>query len=168
MKGSKVFIFIGAILVITLFICNYKKSDLYEKKVHYASPDQIVDVFNNNKLSIEDKGNVYSTKEYLECVSKRRRICNDVFEVDSIHLTYDKEYNTTERIDSLYKEYIKKKKKYSEPYTDIDIRFYSGVLNSDEKVKIGIVFIDEGEGYVMDYYEIVEHEGEEEYPVDNY
>ena len=168
MKGSRAFIFIGLIFVITLFICNYDESDIYEKKVHYASPDQIIDVFNNNKLSIEDRGNVYSTKEYMECISERRRACNDVFEVENIHLTYDKEYNTEDRIHSLYKEYMKEKKKYNESYTDIDIRFYSGKLNSEENVKIGIVFIDEGEGYVMDYYKIIQYGDDEEFSEDNY
>lgn len=168
MKGSRAFIFIGLIFVITLFICNYDESDIYEKKVHYASPDQIIDVFNNNKLSIKDRGNVYSTKEYMECISERRRACNDVFEVENIHLTYDKEYNTEDRIHSLYKEYMKEKKKYNESYTDIDIRFYSGKLNSEENVKIGIVFIDEGEGYVMDYYKIIQYGDDEEFSEDNY
>lgn len=168
MKGSRAFIFIGLMFVITLFICNYDESDIYEKKVHYASPDQIIDVINNNKLSIVDRGNVYSTKEYLECISKRRRACDDVFELEDIHLTYDKEYNTEEKIHSLYKEYMKEKKKYNESFTDIDIRFYIGELNSQDNVEMGIVFIDEGEGYVMDYYKIIQYGDDEELSVDNY
>lgn len=153
LKESKAFIWIGVIFVITIFICNYNRKDIYEKKIHYGSPDQIIDVFNNNQLSVNDMGNVCSTKEYLECISKRKRACNDVFDVESIHLTYDKDYNTRERIQSFYKHYVNMKKKYKESYSDVKVKFYSTTLNSQDNIEVGIVFIDEGEGYVMDYYE---------------
>ncbi|NLK93737.1 MAG: hypothetical protein GX275_00910 [Clostridiales bacterium] len=163
MRKGKIISIIGAFIVITVMLCNMNNEKIYEKKVYYNSPEEIINEIDNNVISAIKNDGSYGELIYLdnfnECLSKRKRIVGPAINYCKIKIndatkeTSDEEkkliinnyliktnniknYKRPERIDALSFE-----AKGEGPYYQVD---------SNETFKIDIVFIDEGEGWVID------------------
>lgn len=165
MRKGKIISIIGAFIVITVMLCNMNNEKIYEKKVFYSSPEEIINEIDNNAISAIKKDGSYGELIYLdnfnECLSRRKRIAgpgityNKIKFNDATKETTDEEkkliinnylimtqniknYKSPERIDALSFE-----AKGEEPYNEV---------STNETFKIDIVFIDEGEGWVIDSF----------------
>lgn len=187
MKKNKLIILLGLFILITYIIIKYNKVTMYDKQINYNSTTEIIDILNTKVLAIYDSREGYKkmlTKDYQECLSKRKRITGDNMKYDELDLDINKEINDNieykNKIKNSYLESINNLSNYKTP-EEIQIvsLIGTGKISSDnynynyvdnknmEKIMLDIIFINEGEGLVIDayYFTYIENEEVEE---DNY
>ena len=163
MRKSFKVIVLGIFIIVTAMLMCKPGGKAYEKKITFSSIDEIIEILNNNSLNVIDKSGRYVTNNiFSECLSKRKRICGNNLEYSRIKLKYDEEKNTENEQKQLINEYLRLCKKNLDGYKvcdKIEARIYNfeGTYvydNSDDKGEISLIFIDEGEGWVIDYFMI--------------
>lgn len=171
MRKSFKVIVLGIVVIITVMLMCKSGNKAYEKKLTFNSIDEIIEILNNNPLEARDKSGANITSNiFSECLSKRKRICGHNLEYSKIKLKYNEEKNTKEVKNKVISEYLNMCKENLKGYErpkKIDARIYDfkGTYTYDDyecKGEINLVFIDEGEGWVIDYFMISEYSEEEE------
>lgn len=171
MRKSFKVIVLGIVVIITAMLMCKSGNKAYEKKLTFNSIDEIIEVLNNNPLEAKDKSGVNVTSNiFSECLSKRKRICGHNLEYSKIKLKYNEEKNTKKAKNQIISEYLNMCKENLKGYKTpkkIDARIYDfqGNYTYDEdehEGEISLVFIDEGEGWVIDYFMISKYFEEEE------
>ena len=164
MRKSFKVIVLGIVVIVTAMLMCKSGNKAYEKKLTFNSIDEIIEVLNNNPLEAKDKSGVNVTSNiFSECLSKRKRICGHNLEYSKIKLKYNEEKN---QIINEYLNMCKESLKgYKEP-KKIDARIYDFQGNytyyeNEHEGEITLVFIDEGEGWVIDYFMISKYYEEE-------
>ena len=167
-KSFKVIVLGIFIIVTTMLICK-PGGKAYEKKITFNSIDEIIEILNNNSLNVIDKsGRDVTNNIFSECLSKRKRICGNNLEYSRINLKYDEDKNTKDAQKQVINEYLRLCKKNLDGFKvcdKIEARIYDFERtyiygNTDDKGEISIIFIDEGEGWVIDYF-MINNLGEE-------
>lgn len=163
MRKSFKVIVLGIFIIVTVMIMCRPVGKAYEKKITFSSIDEIIEILNNNSLNVIDKSGIYVTNNiFSECLSKRKRICGNNLEYSRINLKYNEEKNTENAQKQVINEYLRLCKKNLDGYKvydKIEARIYDfeGTYihdNTYNKGEISLVFIDEGEGWVIDYFMI--------------
>ena len=161
-KSFKVIVLGIFIIVTTMLICK-PGGKAYEKKITFNSIDEIIEILNNNSLNVIDKsGRDVTNNIFSECLSKSKRICGNNLEYSRINLKYDEDKNTKDAQKQVINEYLRLCKKNLDGFKvcdKIEARIYDfeGTYihdNTYNKGEISLVFIDEGEGWVIDYFMI--------------
>lgn len=175
MRKSKYVVVAGVFILLTFFLCSTTKN-IYEKKVRFTTIDEIINVINNKQLGAYDKEDNYIlSSDYLECLSKRKRATGDSLGYFKLKLAEINEKEDELRRPIVLEEY---KKGYSylkgiEIPKKTEVRsykatgytahyYYEGVDVVENDIYLDIVFIDEGEGWVIDMFWISQVEKEQE------
>ena len=169
MRRGKIVSLIGVVIVVTGILCNLNSNKTYEKKVQFSTIDEIVQILNSDELVLDHPNDYskYYTDEFNECLSKRKRLTNAGIEYSYLDVEEKEENNTQEEQERILKSY----KSMIENLKDIKIpkrikaislegKAYPIALDDSIKesksyfqdAKIDIVCIDEGEGWVIDYF----------------
>ena len=103
---------VGVIIVSTFMFCNSSQNKLYEKKVNYKSTDEVIQVVNDNPIAAYEKGtnNFVYSNEFIECLSKRKRITESLVNFVDLDLEIDEERNTEEGKNAILSEYFNRLK----------------------------------------------------------
>lgn len=171
-KKSKIAIGIAAFLGLTLLLAsNQCDTKLYEKQKKFTSSSEVLEQLNNKVLrddnfrrrKIGDNGEL---PDVLECFSQRKRLTDtdvhyDKIEIEQIiYLTEDEQNSIINRYEKSRLNYSKVKpisktevviikfKPYYVYYSDYGEKFYRP---DNEVLYMNLVFVDEGEGMVIDY-----------------
>lgn len=160
----------GALIVSTVLLCS-GGTKVYEKKLTFDSIEQIVNILDSEVISAYDnKDNQKFTDIYLECLSKRKRISgSNMNHYSSFNLEVDSERDNElikEEIIANYLQLNKDNMKNNNVPNKIEAISVKGTATimysmnyydigenakENEEVKMDLVFIDEGEGWVIDY-----------------
>lgn len=172
MKKSKIAIGIAAFLGLTLlFASNQCDTKLYEKQRRFTSSSEVLEQLNNKVLrednfrgrKIGDNGELSDT---LECFSQRKRLTYTDLNYDKIQIEKIIDLTESEQ-KAIVDNYEERKLNYSKakPTPKVEaVRlkfkpYYIDYSDDGEKTftlgdkfnYINLVFIDEGEGMVIDY-----------------
>lgn len=174
MKKSKIAIAVGAFIGLTLLLAsNQCDNKLYEKQKNFSSSSEILEELNDNILrdynEISDGVVIRNcTPELLECFSERARLTNidlhaEKIEIkEIINLTEEQKKLIIDDYENLREAYSKAKPiskveavrvKYQPYYTS----YYDEekALEPDDRLEyMNLVFVDEGEGMVIDYIRV--------------
>lgn len=169
MKKSKIAIAAGAFLALTLILgMQQKDTKMYEKQKNFSSSSEILEQLNNKPLralNIE-KGRVEETYDTLECFSQRKRLTDtdlnySKIEIkENIKLTDEQQQSIINQYNKLRLSYSKRKPVSKTEAVRIKIQpYYTGYSEEgqevyepqDQLVYMNLVFVDEGEGMVIDY-----------------
>lgn len=166
MRKSFIAIGAGAFVVITSLLCMNPDGKMYKKQKQFNSVNEVLTQLESNKLKeIDSDGQVNETKEFEECLSKRKRLTFSEMNFKNIEIEKVEELTDKEK-ELILEDYrkvqerlhISNKPAQIEPVR-VDIKgsyFKHGDDTSAAKeYKIDLVLVDEGEGMVIDYY--VEH-----------
>lgn len=169
MRKSFKVIVLGIFIISTAMLMCRSGGKAYEKKMTFNSIDEIIEVLNNNVIKVEEKsGNYIDSNIFLECLSKRKRITDSTLYYSRINLEYNKEKNTEKAKKQIINEYLKLCKENLEGY-EVPDKIEAGIYDfhgkyadgaGDNEAEMKLVFIDEGEGWVIDYF-IINDGGEE-------
>ena len=163
----------AGIIILILLTCmlSVNNEKMYVKKKHFNSSTEVLQELSTNKLMIQKNGDwqYINSDVFNECLSKRKRLTDSDFygislEIkDNIKLS-DKE---KEKIKNDYKKLLKNYKNVDMKITKIEpvklkVRIYNenyysnapGLKDEDKynDELLTLVFIDEGEGMVIDYF----------------
>lgn len=158
----------GVFIVATIMLCT-NPNKAYEKKKHFNSPNEIIEVINNKQLGALDKDHVFiTTSDFNECLSKRKRVTESNLNYYKIDGDILPEKNTKENKDLIIEDYKKRIRHLGyvipdkvEALTLTGKGYHIGDLyiqdkeieyNTPENIDVSIVFIDEGEGWVIDTF----------------
>lgn len=159
MKSIKVLIFAGVFIIITSLICFTGRERIYEKKIIYNSPEEIIDVLNTKTLSAPEKdggynSNIVNTDDFKECLSRRKRITGTNVNFSTLNVTIDENYDEQEIINN----YLNNARNLNNYNLSDKMKAYalSGTYTNrynmtKGNIKLNIVFVDEREGYVIDF-----------------
>ncbi|WP_244835386.1 hypothetical protein [Clostridium sp. BJN0001] len=132
------------------------KNKVYEKKSEFKNSDEVIQNISNVTLK-DPKNN--DTDNFKECLSKRERTAGtDATYFNKIDVK--KVDYTSETVDKILKSYRNIRQNFYKSSSDINE--IAAVINVDtymdneflENSTYDVVFIDEGEGYVIDYIEL--------------
>lgn len=167
MKKSLIISSIGILVISTALLCN-SGSRSYNKTTKLNSIDEIVNVLDTKIISAYDDGyNINYSNDFLECLSKRKRIVDPRMDYNSLDVNIDEERNTESFQKDLLNQYLNsasRLKKYKNPdkiqtvsLKGIGERVYPKDRNGESEIlrddiKLDLVVIDEGEGWVIDYF----------------
>lgn len=161
---------IGGIFIVTTIMLSTSSKKIYEKTKSFSSPKEIIDIIGNTTLGAFDSNKEYvNTSELNECLSKRKRVTYSQLDYAKLDVKELPENNTVEiknQIISDYKSKINHLEGLSVPDKVDAVRLVGrGIpiymmnhtdLAEEEKynnnLRLDIVFIDEGEGWVIDYF----------------
>ncbi|MGG7177537.1 hypothetical protein ACQPU1_08100 [Clostridium paraputrificum] len=167
MKRGMIIAIAGTFIVATIMLCTGSK-DIYQKKVHYKSKNEVIDVLNNEILSAFDNSNFSSELVYSdafkECLSQRKRLTESGINFSRLDLKVNENINNEEEKKKISADYLKRlenleKVNKSEkieaiPLTGKAYREYPAQWNMTNEIcgiNMNVVLIDEGEGWVIDY-----------------
>ena len=168
----------GFFIVATIILCT-NPSKAYEKKKYFTSPNEIIEIINHKQLGALNKDGVFvTTSDFKECLSKRKRITDSNFNYYRIDGEILPEKNTKEIKEFVLDDYrnkIKGLEGYIIPdklealtlkgkgYPTDNLYTQNKEVEdiNPENIDINIVFIDEGEGWVIDYFWISTNGGED-------
>lgn len=158
MKGIKVLTAAGLFVILTSIICFGDREVVYKKKIHFNSPEEVIEVLNTKTLNAYEESNrayssIVNTDDFKECLSKRKRTAGSLLTFQNLNVEVQEDCDE-ERIKNNYKVLANKFIDYEVPdnlkaYTLKGT--YDTLHDVREKINIDLVFIDEGEGYVIDY-----------------
>ena len=164
MKKSTIIIALGIFIVVTVFL-GMSNEKMYQKQKHFETTSEIVDQLKNNPIkAIDEKGNFSETDQFKECLSERIRLTRSEFDYTKIEtekveeLSEKQKQSVLEKYDALRNKFSKRRVIKKEEVLRLDVdayRLYGNQANASErkpeKLKLDLVFIDEGEGLVIDY-----------------
>ncbi|MDD6796256.1 MAG: hypothetical protein PUE01_12745 [Clostridiaceae bacterium] len=158
------------ILVCILAICFLGGGKPYEKKKRFSSIDEIVNVLNTSTLGVIDKDSQYNrlvySDDFYECLSKRKRITDPSVSWKTVDLSIVEDFSEEDKknIIDTYKHQVSNLQKYK-LQDNVQAAYLKGTVVSaydpytTYQYEVKIIFIDEGEGLVIDgiypkeYYE---------------
>lgn len=158
MKSIKILIFAGIFIIITSLICFTGRGEVYKKKIYYNSPEEVINVLNSKPLNAYEgrEGsyfNLVNTDDFKECLSKRKRTTGSLMHFSTLNLSIEKDFNEEE----IRNDYISRVQNLKDYKVSDNIKPYllKGTYGTPYgqygKINMYMVFIDEGEGYVIDY-----------------
>ena len=178
MKKSMILALSGFFIVATIMLCT-NTNKAYEKTKHFNSPNEIIEIINHKQLGALNKdGEFVTTSDFKECLSKRKRVTYSNFNYYRIDGEILPEKNTKDSKKVIlddYKNRISRLEGYTVP-DKLETLTLTGkgyptdnlyMQNKEveyikwEDIDINIVFVDEGEGWVIDYFWI-SSDGEED------
>lgn len=158
MKGIKVLTAAGLFVILTSIICFGDREVVYKKKIHFNSPEEVIEVLNTKILNAYEESNrpyssIVNTDDFKECLSKRKRTAGSLLTFQNLNVEVQENCDE-EKIKNNYRVLANQFIDYEVPdnlkaYT-LKGTYYT-LHDVQEKINMDLVFIDEGEGYVIDY-----------------
>ncbi|OVE67069.1 hypothetical protein CCS79_15525 [Clostridium diolis] len=162
MKKSTIIIMFGIVIIVTAFL-GMDNNKMYQKQKHFETVNEVLDQLNDKPLkAIDDTGKLTETNEFKECFSERKRLTNFEFNFSKVNIEKVCDLNEKDKSEMLI-EYDGFRNNFSKrrPITReepvsliVDAYNYSSLKEKDDrsqKLKVNLVFVDEGEGLVIDY-----------------
>lgn len=158
MKKSKIVVGVGIFIIITSLLCISPSKGIYEKQIQFNDSNEILNQLENNKLTVIDENrNFVISNQFSECLSLRKRIAGSAITYESIK-NIEKQELTEEEELAIKNEYIDNAKtlvNYKVPHNMDVIRVKADTKydlgDTENKMAIDMVMVDEGEGMVIDY-----------------
>lgn len=164
MKKSTIIVILGFFIVITgLLSMNDEK--VYKKQKHFETVSEVLQQLDNTSLnSYDEKFSLNETNELKECISERKRLTDSKLDYGKIEILNVEELKDEDK-QGLLKDYNTLRNQYSkrreitkeEPVRINANAWYSHtengrrVYSEPRKLELDLVFVDEGEGLVIDY-----------------
>ena len=169
MKKSKIICIIGVFIIATTLICNIGKEQFYRKQRYFNTPEEVISIINNTdfhgyeRTKLGTVSRMVYNPDFLECLSKRKRLTSSTIYWDALELATNEEGNTEENLDRIRRDYINGLNRLEgvaipskiKPYSFKAKGYYYGGSAKEESEEIQtveMVLIDEGEGWVIDYF----------------
>lgn len=165
MKKSTIIIAIGIFILLTAFL-GMSDEKMYTKQKHFQTVDEVLQQLKDKPLlTIDENGKVSEINDFKECFSQRKRLSDFQFNFAKIEIEKVNPLNEDDKKNML-NEYEKRRLNFSkrrpitmeEPVSLIVNAYYyrSMTLRNIEyekpqKLKLNLVLVDEGEGFVIDY-----------------
>lgn len=162
MKKSTIIIMFGIVIIVTAFL-GMDNNKMYQKQKHFETVNEVLDQLNDKPLkAIDDTGKLTEINEFKECFSERKRLTNFEFNFSKVNIEKVCDLNEKDKSEML-SEYDGFRNNFSKrrPITReepvsliVDAYNYSSLKEKDDrsqKLKVNLVFVDEGEGLVIDY-----------------
>jgi hypothetical protein len=142
------------------------RSHTYEKKVKFTSAKDIISELNSKPLAAfkdesKRKYNIVYSDIFNECLSKRKRITSPGITYSRLNVTINKERDNEENKKLIIENYLSRGKNIECFNTPDKIEAYNLIGTCEDlydkkndKVNMDVVLIDEGEGWVIDYFNI--------------
>lgn len=148
--------------MLTSMLCIKSKNTFIKEKV-FNTPEEVVKYLDNKPLMVRNNFNYEESTHLKEAVSKRKRVYGSSINFEKIHfdeiIQISKE--DEKRILSKYENKCKNIKGYNPSSKRIPMivkaNVYKSIYEYDENdgvkesINAELVFIDEGEGFVIDY-----------------
>ena len=162
MKKSNIVIAAGCFIVVTALLCINPSGRLYAKQQKFTTPEQVMEQLEKGPIRARnEKGYLEETNDFKECLSKRKRLTDSQFgfyeemSIEKVVELTDKEKDDILKDYEKMKSYLSKSGEYNNAQVrrvvvNLDDSYYS--YNEEEvKREYDFVFVDEGEGLVIDY-----------------
>ena len=174
MRKSTIVVLSGIFIVSTIMLCT-NTNKTYEKNKKFSSKNEIIEIINHKQIGALDKNKEFvTTSDFKECLSKRKRVTAsqlDYYKIDGEVLP---EKNTKEKNDLLISQYklnVERLKGYKIPDKiealtltgkaySVGELYAKDYISATDNVDINIIFIDEGEGLVIDYFWVSSNDNE--------
>jgi hypothetical protein len=164
MKKSTIVVVFGFFIVITAFL-SMNNEKMYKKQKHFETVNEVLEQLDNRPLNLYDEKYDYNaTNELNECVSERKRMTGIRLDYGKMEILKVEELNDNEKQEILKdynirrNEFSKRREITKEEPARIDAKvWYSHIENgkrvysNPRKINFDFVFVDEGEGLVIDY-----------------
>lgn len=166
MKKSRIVTFVGTFIIVTVLFSTVGKNCTYEKRINFTSTKDLLEELNSKPLAAfknENKNqyNIVYSDNFNECLSKRKRITSSGIEYSKLNVKTNDNGNSEEdkkRIRDNYLSLGKNIKSFNEPEKMEAYNLVGTCENiytkNMEKINMDVVMIDEGEGWVIDYFMI--------------
>ncbi|MDS0524453.1 hypothetical protein NNC19_02110 [Clostridium sp. SHJSY1] len=164
MKKSKIITAIGIFIILTVVLSNIGKHSNYTKRIHFNSTQELLEELNSKPLAAfknesRNYNNLVYSDTFNECLSKRKRITSPAIDYSKLDVKINQDKNTEEDRNKIINKYLslgKNLKKFDKP-EKIEGYNLSGTSENiyskhTEKINMDVVMIDEGEGWVIDYF----------------
>lgn len=164
MKRSTIVITIGIFILLTAFL-GMSEENMYKKQKNFQTVDEVLQQINGKQLKIIDEdGKVTETNDLKECFSERKRLTDSEFhfgkmEVEKVRsLKNNDKKNMLEEYEKLRENYTKRRPiSVEEPVSLIVNAYYfksisrgNTTYDNPQKLKLDLILINEGEGFVID------------------
>lgn len=164
MKKSTIVVVLGFFIVITALL-GMNNEKMYQKQKHFESVNEVLQQLNNKPLkTFNEKGIFTESNDLKECFSERKRLTDLKFDYGKMEITKVEELDDNEKQEIL-KEYNTRRNEFSkrrgitkEEPIRIDVEVWhsyaeqgKSIYRNHRNLKLDLVFIDEGEGLVIDY-----------------
>ncbi|OOM75247.1 hypothetical protein CLPUN_33770 [Clostridium puniceum] len=164
MKKSTTVVVLGFFVVITALL-GMNGEKLYQKQKLFETVDEVLHQLDNKPLKeVNEKGIFTESNDLKECFSERKRLTDSRFDYGKIGIAKLGELNDNDKQEILeeYNAFRNQFSKRREITKEEPVRIYieawyshldngKRVYVNPRKIKIDLVFIDEGEGLVIDY-----------------
>lgn len=164
MKKSTIIVILGFFIVIT-GVLSMNDEKVYKKQKHFETVNEVLQQLDNTPLnSYDEKFSLNETNELKECISERKRLTDSKLDYGKIEILNVEELKDEDK-QGLLKDYNTLRNQYSkrreitkeEPVRINANAWYSHtengrrVYSEPRKIELDLVFVDEGEGIVIDY-----------------
>lgn len=164
MKKSTIVVVLGLFAVITgLLGMNDEK--VYKKQKHFETVNEVLQQLDNKPLkTYDEKFDFNETNELMECISERKRLTNSKLDYGKIEILNVEELKDEDKqgiikdYNTLRNQFTKRREITKEEPVRVNANaWYSHMENgkrvysNPRKLEFDLVFVDEGEGLVIDY-----------------
>ncbi|MBE6049726.1 MAG: hypothetical protein E7214_03450 [Clostridium sp.] len=163
MKKSNIVTIIGTFTIITVLICTTGKKIPYEKQKCFNDINEIIETLNSKPLAAIDKdnGEIIFSNNMKECFSKRKRIVDSGLDFENLDISINNS-QTEDYIKETVEFYktLKRNMINQDLPERISYAYVTGMCNDvydssySYPISMDLIFIDEGEGWVIDYVNI--------------
>ncbi len=172
MKKSTIVVVLGFFIVITALL-GMNNEKMYQKQKHFETVNEVLQQLDNKPLrAVDEKGEFTESNELKECFSERKRLTGLRFDYGKIEITKIEELGDNEK-QAILKGYNGRRNEFSkrrEITKEEPVRIYAETCypcmyngkrdySQPRKMTMDLVFVDEGEGLVIDY--VMERNNEE-------
>lgn len=172
MKKSTLVVLIGGFIFLTAFLGPLSSEKMYKKQKNFNTPEEIIKILNTKPiLTVKDsvRGGLEDSEDLSECLSVRKRLTGsdfgyakiDVKEV--IQLDKKSEKDLLDYYSKLRERFSKRLPINREKAVRLKINtyYYTNERTGEvEKIRddniLDLVLIDEGEGYVIDFINLLD------------
>ncbi|PRR81087.1 hypothetical protein [Clostridium vincentii] len=163
MRKSTILTIAGTFIIMTGLLCNLGKSASYSKKINFSEPEEVLGKLNSSTLAAFENSNlngsdIIYTYDFYECLSSRKRLTSPGVIWSDVDLNINKDKDPKAESERIINDYLTRGKNLKNFKSEKKIQAYnlSGtciyVYNGKSNIEVDVVLIDEGKGWVIDYF----------------
>lgn len=161
MKKSIIITIAGTFIITTTLLCNLGKSAIYEKKISFSTPEEVVAKLNVSTLAAvrtTNMSDIIYTDDFYECISRRKRLTDPLVVWSQVNVEINKDKDPKLEKERIINDYLARGKNLNNFKIEEKIEAYnlSGtciyIPNYKSNIEVDVVLIDEGNGWVIDYF----------------
>lgn len=173
MRKSTILTIAGTFIIMTGLLCNLGKSASYSKKISFSEPEEVLSKLNSSTLAALENSNlngsnIIYTDDFYECLSSRKRLTSPSVFWSDVDLNINKDKDPKAESERIINDYFTRGKNLKNFKSEEKIQAYTlagtcRYVHSDKSaIEVDVVLIDEGNGWVIDYFMVTSDVLEEE------